>query len=83
MHNRFVEGLKRRGAIFVEELSEVPDDNIVIFSAFTVFLKDEQEGVGGGLYMPIIGAKVHMEVARASLLAYGSGSDWSRGSPLK
>ncbi|GAL32804.1 4-hydroxy-3-methylbut-2-enyl diphosphate reductase [Vibrio maritimus] len=34
VHNRFVvEGLKQRGAIFVEELSEVPDDNIVIFSA--------------------------------------------------
>ena len=31
-----VEGLKQRGAIFVEELNEVPDDNIVIFSAHGV-----------------------------------------------
>lgn len=32
VHNRFVvEGLKQRGARFVEELNEVPDDNIVIF----------------------------------------------------
>ena len=37
VHNRFVvEGLKQRGAIFVEELHEVPDDNIVIFSAHGV-----------------------------------------------
>ena len=32
VHNRFVvDGLKERGAIFVDELTEVPDDNIVIF----------------------------------------------------
>ncbi len=32
VHNRFVvEGLKQRGARFVEELNEVPDDNIVSF----------------------------------------------------
>ncbi len=34
VHNRFVVeggGLKQRGAIFVEELSEVPDDNIRIY----------------------------------------------------
>lgn len=39
VHNRFVvEGLKQRGAVFVEELSEVPDDNIVIF-LLTVYHK--------------------------------------------
>lgn len=37
VHNRFVvDGLKAKGAIFVEELDEVPDDSIVIFSAHGV-----------------------------------------------
>ena len=35
VHNKFVvDGLKERGAIFVDELDEVPDDNIVIFLDF-------------------------------------------------
>ena len=39
VHNRFVvNGLRERGAIFVEELSEVPDGAIVIFLR-TVCLK--------------------------------------------
>ena len=39
VHNRFVvNGLRDRGAIFVEELSEVPDGAIVIFLR-TVYLK--------------------------------------------
>ena len=34
VHNHFVvEGLENKGAIFVDELHEVPDDSIVIFSA--------------------------------------------------
>jgi 4-hydroxy-3-methylbut-2-enyl diphosphate reductase len=37
VHNRFVvEGLKAKGAIFVEELDEVPDDAPVVFSAHGV-----------------------------------------------
>ena len=37
VHNKFVvDGLKSRGAIFVEELHEVPDDSTVIFSAHGV-----------------------------------------------
>lgn len=37
VHNRFVvETLRARGAVFVEELDEVPDDVIVIFSAHGV-----------------------------------------------
>ncbi len=37
VHNRFVvDGLRRKGAIFVEELDEVPDDATVIFSAHGV-----------------------------------------------
>jgi len=34
VHNKFVvDGLRERGAIFVDELHEVPDNCIVIFSA--------------------------------------------------
>lgn len=71
VHNRFVvEGLKQRGAIFVEELSEVPDDNIVIFSAHGVSQAVRQEAKERQLTVfdatcPLV-TKVHMEVARAS-----------------
>lgn len=71
VHNRFVvEGLKQRGAIFVEELSEVPDDNIVIFSAHGVSQAVRQEAKERALTVfdatcPLV-TKVHMEVARAS-----------------
>jgi len=37
VHNKFVvNGLKDRGAVFVDELNEVPDDSTVIFSAHGV-----------------------------------------------
>ena len=37
VHNKFVvEDLKSRGAIFVEEIDEIPDDSLVIFSAHGV-----------------------------------------------
>jgi len=71
VHNRFVvEGLKLRGAIFVEELSEVPDDNIVIFSAHGVSQTVRNEAKARDLTVfdatcPLV-TKVHMEVARAS-----------------
>ncbi|SDH27342.1 4-hydroxy-3-methylbut-2-enyl diphosphate reductase [Vibrio xiamenensis] len=71
VHNRFVvEGLKQRGAIFVEELSEVPDDNIVIFSAHGVSQAVRKEAKQRDLTVfdatcPLV-TKVHMEVARAS-----------------
>ena len=71
VHNRFVvEGLKQRGAIFVEELHEVPDDNIVIFSAHGVSQAVRQEAKERDLTVfdatcPLV-TKVHMEVARAS-----------------
>ncbi|WPC73595.1 4-hydroxy-3-methylbut-2-enyl diphosphate reductase [Vibrio porteresiae] len=71
VHNRFVvEGLKQRGAIFVEELAEVPDDNIVIFSAHGVSQAVRQEAAQRSLTVfdatcPLV-TKVHMEVARAS-----------------
>lgn len=71
VHNRFVvEGLKQRGAIFVEELQEVPDDNIVIFSAHGVSQAVRKEAKERDLTVfdatcPLV-TKVHMEVARAS-----------------
>ncbi|EEX65465.1 4-hydroxy-3-methylbut-2-enyl diphosphate reductase [Vibrio metoecus] len=71
VHNRFVvEGLKQRGARFVEELNEVPDNNIVIFSAHGVSQAVRQEAKERSLTVfdatcPLV-TKVHMEVARAS-----------------
>lgn len=71
VHNRFVvEGLKQRGAVFVEELNEVPDDNIVIFSAHGVSQQVRQEAKERTLTVfdatcPLV-TKVHMEVSRAS-----------------
>ncbi|MCF7362957.1 4-hydroxy-3-methylbut-2-enyl diphosphate reductase [Vibrio sp. A1-b2] len=71
VHNRFVvEGLKQRGAVFVEELHEVPDNNIVIFSAHGVSQAVRQEAKERDLTVfdatcPLV-TKVHMEVARAS-----------------
>ncbi|UJF19688.1 4-hydroxy-3-methylbut-2-enyl diphosphate reductase [Vibrio sp. SS-MA-C1-2] len=71
VHNRFVvDGLKERGAVFVEELSEVPDDNIVIFSAHGVSQAVRAEAKARQLTVfdatcPLV-TKVHMEVARAS-----------------
>lgn len=71
VHNRFVvEGLKQRGAVFVEELAEVPDDNIVIFSAHGVSQAVRQEAKERQLTVfdatcPLV-TKVHMEVSRAS-----------------
>lgn len=71
VHNKFVvDGLKAKGAIFVEELHEVPDDAIVIFSAHGVSQVVRQEAKNRGLKVfdatcPLV-TKVHMQVARAS-----------------
>ncbi|NVK54641.1 MAG: 4-hydroxy-3-methylbut-2-enyl diphosphate reductase [Alteromonadaceae bacterium] len=71
VHNKFVvDGLKERGAVFVDELDEVPDDNIVIFSAHGVSQAVRQEAQQRGLKVfdatcPLV-TKVHLEVTRAS-----------------
>jgi len=71
VHNKFVvDGLKDRGAIFVEELDEVPDDNTVIFSAHGVSKAVRNQAKIRGLKVfdatcPLV-TKVHMEVSRAS-----------------
>jgi len=71
VHNKFVvEQLKERGAIFVDELVDVPDDVIVIFSAHGVSQAVRQEAEARGLRVfdatcPLV-TKVHLEVAKYS-----------------
>ena len=69
VHNRFVvKDLEDRGAIFVEEIYEIPDDSIVIFSAHGVSSKVEIETNLRRLQFhdatcPLV-TKVHMEVIK-------------------
>jgi 4-hydroxy-3-methylbut-2-enyl diphosphate reductase len=71
VHNRFVvDGLRDQGAVFVEELDEVPDDAIVIFSAHGVAQSVRDAAARRGLRVfdatcPLV-TKVHMEVVRFS-----------------
>ncbi|WP_341707519.1 4-hydroxy-3-methylbut-2-enyl diphosphate reductase [Halopseudomonas sp.] len=71
VHNKFVvEDLRNRGAVFVEEIDQVPDDVIVIFSAHGVSQAVRQEAADRGLKVfdatcPLV-TKVHMEVTRYS-----------------
>ena len=71
VHNKFVvDDLRERGAIFVDELEEVPDDCIVIFSAHGVSQAVRKEASTRGLKVfdatcPLV-TKVHIEVARYS-----------------
>ncbi len=69
VHNRFVvERLKLRGAVFVDELDEVPDDNTVIFSAHGVARSVREAAEQRQLRVfdatcPLV-TKVHLQVAR-------------------
>lgn len=69
VHNKFVvDGLRERGAVFVDELSEVPDGNTVIFSAHGVSQAVRQEAASRDLRVfdatcPLV-TKVHLEVSR-------------------
>ncbi|SDS29014.1 4-hydroxy-3-methylbut-2-enyl diphosphate reductase [Halopseudomonas sabulinigri] len=71
VHNKFVvEDLRSRGAVFVEEIDQVPDDVIVIFSAHGVSQAVRQQAADRGLKVfdatcPLV-TKVHMEVTRYS-----------------
>jgi 4-hydroxy-3-methylbut-2-en-1-yl diphosphate reductase len=71
VHNRFVvDDLKQRGAVFVEELDEIPDDAIVIFSAHGVARLVQDEAQRRELKVfdatcPLV-TKVHMEVINYS-----------------
>lgn len=69
VHNQFVcDGLRVKGAIFVEELSEVPSGSTVIFSAHGVSKAVRQEAEARGLKVfdatcPLV-TKVHVEVGK-------------------
>jgi 4-hydroxy-3-methylbut-2-enyl diphosphate reductase len=69
VHNKYVvDGLRQKGAIFVDELDEVPDDATVIFSAHGVAKAVRQEAARRKLRVfdaicPLV-TKVHMEVGR-------------------
>lgn len=71
VHNKFVvDSLRERGAIFVEEVDQVPDDVILIFSAHGVSQAVRNEAAERGLQVfdatcPLV-TKVHIEVARYS-----------------
>jgi len=71
VHNRHVvDDLRTRGAVFVDELSEVPDDAIAIFSAHGVSRAVQKEAEHRGLQVfdatcPLV-TKVHVEVAAFS-----------------
>jgi 4-hydroxy-3-methylbut-2-enyl diphosphate reductase len=72
VHNKFVvDDLRNRGAIFVDELDEVPDNQLVIFSAHGVSQAVRQEADKRGLKVfdatcPLV-TKVHLEVSRYSI----------------
>lgn len=69
VHNKFVvDGLRDKGAIFVDELDEVPDDETVIFSAHGVSRQVQEEAKNRGLSVfdatcPLV-TKVHIEVQK-------------------
>jgi 4-hydroxy-3-methylbut-2-enyl diphosphate reductase len=69
VHNRFVvDGLRARGAVFVDELDEVPDGATVIFSAHGVSQSVRKQAQARNLRVfdatcPLV-TKVHIEVAR-------------------
>ena len=71
VHNRFVvEGLRAKGAVFVEELDECPDDRPVIFSAHGVPKSVPAAAAARGMMYvdatcPLV-SKVHAEAARHS-----------------
>lgn len=69
VHNRYVvENLRRKGAVFVEELDDIPEDSIVIFSAHGVPRAVQEAARQRKLKIfdatcPLV-TKVHMEVSR-------------------
>jgi 4-hydroxy-3-methylbut-2-enyl diphosphate reductase len=69
VHNQFVvDGLRRKGAIFIEDLSDVPSGSILVFSAHGVSQAVRHEAEARGLTVfdatcPLV-TKVHIEVSR-------------------
>ncbi|MFI4937382.1 MAG: 4-hydroxy-3-methylbut-2-enyl diphosphate reductase [Candidatus Berkiellales bacterium] len=76
VHNRFVvDALKERGAIFVDDISQIPDLSVVIFSAHGVSQQVREESERRQFQVvldatcPLV-TKVHMEVVRQSKKGY-------------
>ena len=75
VHNRYVvDGLKAKGAIFIEDLAEVPDGATLIFSAHGVPQSVRREADARGLTVfdatcPLV-TKVHLEVTRLRKQGY-------------
>ncbi len=75
VHNKFVvDDLRERGAIFVDELNEIPDNNIVIFSAHGVSKQVKDEAKNRHLKVfdatcPLV-TKVHFEVIKYAAEGY-------------
>jgi 4-hydroxy-3-methylbut-2-en-1-yl diphosphate reductase len=76
VHNRFVvDALKSRGAVFVDELENIPEGSIVIFSAHGVSQSVREEAAKRNFQIvldatcPLV-TKVHMEVVRQSKKGY-------------
>lgn len=71
VHNKFVvDELRARGAIFVDEVDQIPDDVVVIFSAHGVSQRVQQQAQSRGLKVfdatcPLV-TKVHLEVSKYS-----------------
>ncbi|MBI2961725.1 MAG: 4-hydroxy-3-methylbut-2-enyl diphosphate reductase [Betaproteobacteria bacterium] len=69
VHNKFVvEGLRRKGAVFIEDLSAVPEGSTLVFSAHGVPKAVREEALRRGLRVfdatcPLV-TKVHVEVGR-------------------
>ena len=69
VHNKFVvDGLRQKGAVFIEDLTEVPSGSILIFSAHGVPQSVRREAEARGLTVfdatcPLV-TKVHIEVLR-------------------
>jgi len=69
VHNKFVvDGLRQKGAVFIEDLAEVPPGSILIFSAHGVSQAVRQEAETRGLMVfdatcPLV-TKVHLQVSR-------------------
>ena len=69
VHNRFVvENLKNKGAIFVDEIDQVPEGSVVVFSAHGVsqVVRKDAASISATVYdatCPLV-TKVHKEVAR-------------------
>ena len=71
VHNKFVvDELRARGAVFVDEIDEIPDDVVVIFSAHGVSQEVQRQAASRHLKVfdatcPLV-TKVHLEVSKYS-----------------